>query len=799
MDAPRPVSQDVTRLQVELPVVGMTCANCSRAVERILDKKVPGVTEARVDLAAESVAIEYDPSVVTLPTMAEAIQRGGYELVLPAEGESAEDAEQRAREADLRHQMRRFTVGLVFTVPLFAASMARDAALLGTWAHAAWFDWLLLALALPVQGYVAWDYYVGAVRSLANRAANMDVLVALGSGTAFVYSLVVLLVPGAGGHVYFETAAMIVTLILVGKVLETRARGRASASIRALMDLAPAVAHVVDRRGEERDLPAERVLPKDTVRVRPGERLPVDGEVLEGHSAVDESMLTGEPLPVDKGPGDPVWGGTLNRQGLLTVRATSVGAQTALAQIVRLVRQAQASRAPIQRLADRVSAVFVPVIVAVALGTLGLWWALGGELVPALIRMVAVLVIACPCAMGLATPTAITVGTGKAARRGVLFASAAALETLGRADTVLLDKTGTLTEGRPVLADWVPVDRGRARDLLALAASAERGSEHPLARAVVDGARERGAEPTSPDAFEAHAGDGVEATVGERRVRVGKPSWILGEAAPDGEIADRLEALEAEGKTAMVVEVDGAVAGLLAVSDRVKPGAAEAVAALRRQGLRPVMLTGDQERAARAIAASVGVDDVIAGVRPDGKEAEVRRVQQQGRTVAMVGDGINDAPALARADVGIAIGTGADAAKEASDVTLVGEDLAGVPDAVALSRATMRTIRQNLFWAFAYNVALIPVAAGVLHPIPGVPDVIGQLHPAMAAGAMAFSSITVVLNSLRLGRDTAPAARSAGRPRAARRGDGDRGWAAPGRRRARASRAAPRPGRPPAP
>jgi Cu+-exporting ATPase len=487
------------------------------------------------------------------------------------------------------------------------------------------------------------------------------------------------------------------------------------------------------------------------VLVRPGERIPVDGEVIEGSSAVDESLLTGEAIPVDRGPGDAVFGGTVNHQGALRLRATGVGSHTVLAQIVRLVRQAQSSKAPIQRLADRISAVFVPAIVAIALVTLGVWWIAGGEFVPALIRMVAVLVIACPCAMGLATPTAIMVGTGRAASGGVLFASAAALETAHRVTTVMLDKTGTLTRGQPRLTEVVATGPDEA-ELLRLAASLERSSEHPLGAAVVRGAMDRGVDLAEATDVSASAGLGIGGLVDGRTVRVGRPDWFEDTVERPAAVMAAMDRLADEGKTTMLVQIDGRLCGVLAVSDTIADGSAEAVARLRRQGIEPVMLTGDHQRAANAVAAQVGITRVVAGVLPDGKLEQVRLAQGRGQVVAMVGDGVNDAPALAAADVGIAIGTGADVAKEASDVTLVGGDLGGVPRAIALSRATMRTIRRNLFWAFAYNVALIPVAAGVLYPFEGLPDVIRQLHPALAAGAMAMSSVTVVLSSLLLKR-----------------------------------------------
>jgi Cu+-exporting ATPase len=717
--------------RVELPVIGMTCANCARAVERALEKKLEGVTSASVNLAAESVSVAYDPAVTGPGAMSEVVERAGYRLVLPARGADGSDAEQEARSAELGRQRRHLIVGVAFTVPLLVLSMSRDLDLIGAWSHAPWFGWMLLALATPVQLYTGLDYYAGTWRSLRNLSANMDVLVALGSTTAYVYSVAVLLVPDAGAHVYFETSAMIITLIKVGKMLEASARGRASAAIRSLMDLAPDRAHLLDADGREHDVPASGLRPGDRVAVRPGERIPVDGKVVSGRSSVDESMLTGEPIPVDKAEGSAVFGGTVNAQGRLKVEATGVGSETALAQIVRLVRQAQQGKAPIQRLADRVSGVFVPAIVVIALVTLALWWQLGGTFAPAMIRMVAVLVIACPCALGLATPTAIMVGTGRGARSGILFRGAGALENAHRITTVLFDKTGTITLGAPVLTDWTPRDGADHLDLVASAASA---SDHPISRAIVEGARERGVEIVEPSEAREQPGRGIEATVRGHVVRVGRPDWV------------------GAGGTEVAASVDGVPAGTARVSDEVRQGAADAVRSLARMGIEPVMLTGDSEEAARSVSERVGIERFVAGVLPEHKDEVVREERRRGRTVAMVGDGLNDAPALARADVGIAIGTGTDVAMEASDVTLVGGDLSGVARAIHLSRATMRTIRQNLFWAFFYNVALVPVAAGALHGLAWVPGFLRELHPAAAAAAMALSSVTVVLNSLRLSR-----------------------------------------------
>jgi Cu+-exporting ATPase len=599
----------------------------------------------------------------------------------------------------------------------------------------------------------------------------MDVLVAMGSSVAYVYSLVVLLFPAAGQHIYFETSAVIITLIKLGKLLEARAKGRTGEAIRRLMGLRPKTARVV-RDGVQVDVPVEQVRVGDLVMVRPGERVPVDGIVAEGRSAVDESMLTGEPLPVDKGPGDEVIGATINKQGLLKFEATRVGAETALAQIIRLVQEAQGSKAPIQRLADQVAGVFVPIVILIALATFAGWWAVGGDFTAAMIRLVAVLVIACPCALGLATPTAIMVGTGKGAENGILFKNSEALETAHRLQAVVLDKTGTLTKGEPAVTDIITDDKvvdwesgelvgsGQSANLsihqstlLHLAGSAERGSEHPLGQAVVAEAEARGLTLADPQDFEAVPGKGIRAQVDGHAVLVGKPGWMEQEGVElRGDLAAQVERLQAEAKTAMAVAVDGEAAGVLSVADTLKEGSVEAVAQLHRLGLEVVMLTGDNRRTAEAIAAQVGIDRVVAEVLPADKAAQVRTLQTGDRLVGMVGDGINDAPALAQADVGIALGTGTDVAMETADVTLMRGDLRAVPQALALSQATMRTIKQNLFWAFFYNVILIPVAAGALYPVPWVPDVLRQLHPVLAAFAMAFSSVTVVSNSLRLRR-----------------------------------------------
>ena len=751
----RDIGYDVATAKAELPITGMTCANCAQTIERTLNR-LDGVVSASANFANERASVEYLPGVVSLAAIQQAIRDVGYDVIAVGEGESAEDVERAARQAEIRDQTRKFWVGVAFTLPLFLLSMGRDFGLLGAWAHQPWVGWLFLALATPVQFYVGSDYYVGAFKSLRARSANMDVLVAMGSSVAYFYSLAVLVFPGLEGHVYFETSAMIITLIKLGKVLEARAKGRTSEAIKKLMGLRPKTARVI-RDGAEVDVPVESVLLGDIVVVRPGERLPVDGVVIDGHSAVDESMLTGESLPVDKRPGDEVVGGTINKEGLLKFEATRVGAQTALAQIIRLVEEAQGSKAPIQRLADRVSAVFVPAVIIVAVGTFLFWFLIAGAgFTQSMIYMVSVLVIACPCALGLATPTAIMVGTGKGAEHGILFKNSEALERAHELTTVVLDKTGTITEGEPSVTDVVAGEGPQVarvaevpagQSVLQLAASAEKGSEHPLGKSIVRAAQEAGLVLGEPQGFEAVAGQGIVATVEGQAVLVGSRRLLESRGVALNGLDELLVQLEAEAKTAMLVAADGQAVGVLAVADTVKEGSAKAIAQMQDLGLEVVMLTGDNQRTAEAIGQQVGVGRVVAEVLPGDKADQVRALQEDGGVVGMVGDGINDAPALAQADVGIAIGTGTDVAMAAADVTLMSGDLHGVPQAIALSRATMRTIKQNLFWAFFYNVLLIPLAAGVFYPSLGI-----RLHPVLAAAAMAFSSIFVVSNSLRLRR-----------------------------------------------
>lgn len=741
---------DIVSSRLDLAVTGMSCANCSAAIESSL-KRLAGVSAASVNFASERAAIEYLPDITSREDIIDAVCGAGYGAVLPDGSQDGSDPEQQAREAEIRSQTRKFVVGVIFALPLFILSMLRDFSLIGDWSHETWVNWLFLALATPVQFYTGWDYYTGGLKSIRNKSANMDVLVALGSSVAYFYSLTLLLLPSAGHHVYFETSAVIITLIKLGKLLEARTKGKTGNAIRKLIGLQPKNAFIIED-GEEMEIPLTRVKEEMIVLVRPGERIPVDGAVLEGESAVDESMLTGEPLPVDKKAGDTVTGGTINGEGLLKFRATRVGRDTALAQIIRLVQDAQGSKAPIQGLADRVAAVFVPSVILLALITFAAWFLVTGDFVPSMIRLVAVLVIACPCALGLATPTAIMAGTGKGAEKGILFKKAEALETANRLDTIILDKTGTITEGKPAVADIVvldPENSGMER-LLALAASVEQGSEHPLGKAVVREAQKRKIDLEAPSEFRAHGGLGVDALVSGIKVRVGKPGWFDQDFLEPA--TEQIDRLQEQGKTVMVVCIETSLSGLLAVSDTLKPGSGEAVNRLHQQKLKVVMLTGDNPRAAETIAGQVEIDEVYAEVRPEEKSAKVKEIQARGRIVGMVGDGINDAPALAQADTGLAIGTGTDVAIETADVILSSGSLGGIPRAIEISRKTMKTIRQNLFLAFFYNVTLIPVAAGILAPFESFPMALRQLHPILAALAMAMSSISVVSNSLRLYR-----------------------------------------------
>ena len=730
--------------KIELTVTGMSCAGCAANVERAL-KGLGGVIEAYVNLATAKATVVFDPGRVTRSDLVRAIRNAGYGVAAAPEAPGSQ--------ADREYRSLRVSVawGAVLAALIFLGSMRH------------WFPWMpavlqsffvLWALATPVQFYLGLRFYRGAWSALRHGTANMNTLVAVGTSAAYLFSVVATVLPGffrrAGvePQVYFDTSAVIIVLVLFGRMLEARAKGRTSDAIRRLMGLRPRTARVAGSEGEV-EVPIEEVVPGDVLVVRPGEQVPVDGTILEGRSSVDESMITGESLPIDKGPGDEVVGATLNKWGRFAFRAERVGEDTTLARIIRMVEEAQGSKAPIQRLADVIAARFVPTVIVIALVTFAVWSIFGPppRLVFALLNFVAVLIIACPCAMGLATPTAIMVGTGRGAERGILIRSGESLETVARVDTFVFDKTGTLTSGEPQVTDLIPAAGLTREAVLGLAAAVESGSEHPLGEAVVRRAVAEGMKVEPVEDFRALEGMGVEGLVNGRRVLVGSLRLAGTEGVDVGPLAPEAERLTALGKTVAFVAVDGRPAGLLGLADTLKPGAREALARLRSAGRRVVMLTGDNAATARALAAEAGIEEVQAEVLPGDKAEAVRRLQAEGRRVAMVGDGINDAPALAQADVGIALGTGTDVAMASADITLISGDLGAVAAAVELSRRTIRTIRQNLFWAFVYNVVGIPLAAGALYPFFGV-----LLNPMIASAAMAMSSVSVVTNSLRLRR-----------------------------------------------
>jgi P-type Cu+ transporter len=743
-----------------IPVTGMTCAACSGRVQRTLER-TPGVTAANVNLMTGAATVSYDPTAIDPARLVDTIRETGYGADLPLPEEAADDllqVQDEARAEEMRDLTRKLTVSGIAALLAMALSMPTMAG--NGHGSVALIRYLLLALSLPVVGWAGRHFYTRAWAAFRHHGADMNTLIAVGTGAAFVFSLAVTLAAdwfaarGIEPHVYYEAVIWIIALILLGNVLEARARRQTSGAIRRLAGLRPATARVV-RDGSEQEVPLAALRAGDEVLVRPGETIPADGTILDGRSNVDESMLTGEPLPVTKQPGDTVIGATLNRNGAFRFRVVRVGRDTVLSRIIRLVQQAQGTKAPIQRLADRISAVFVPVVLSLAIATFVIWFDFGPEpaVLQALVSAVTVLIIACPCAMGLAVPTAVMVSTGRGAELGVLIKGGEALERSQAIDTVVFDKTGTITEGRPAVqlvrrapdADpaLVPDDDG----LLALAASVERLSEHPLGEAIVAEAERRLAPAGSANEFESRTGFGVLGTVDGRRVAVGSAALLAELGITAGALTVEADALANQGMTPMFVVVDGHPAGLIAVADPVKPSSRPAVEALARLGIETVMLTGDNRRTAESVARSVGIGRVVPEVLPDRKLEEIRRLQREGRVVAMVGDGLNDAPALAQADVGIAMGTGTDVAMEAGAITLMRGDPRGVVTAIELARRTMRVMRQNLFWAFIYNVIGIPIAAGVLYPALGL-----RLTPAMAAAAMAVSSVSVVSNSLRLRR-----------------------------------------------
>ena len=749
VSAIRDTGYEVPVQRTEFPVEGMTCASCVARVGKAL-LSVSGVLSASVNLATRTGTVEFLPGVADMGALRVAIERVGYTIpeIRPEEDPVARQ-ERRQREEE-RALLNRLRVGVLLGVPLF---------LLAQWEMVAG-TFVQLALVTPIQFYVGSRFYRGAWTTAKHGTTDMNTLVALGTTVAYAYSVVATFFPGlfavegAAPHVYYDTSAAIIVLVLLGRYFETRAKGKTSEAVKKLVGLQPKTARVI-RDGGEVDIPLEEVAAGDRVVVRPGEKVPVDGTVEEGESSVDESMMTGEPIPKDKERGDAVTGGTMNVNGRLVILATHVGKDTALARIVRMVQEAQGSKPPIGRLADVIASYFVPSVMGVAAVTFAVWWVFGPQprLTYAMLSAISVLIIACPCALGLATPTSIMVGTGKGAELGILIRSGAALETAHKVDTVILDKTGTVTRGRPVLTGVRAAADGPyrgvegEREMLTLAASAESGSEHPLADAVVRGAKGKGLSLSSPGEFHSRPGHGVRAMVAGHRVHVGSSRWLEEEGIDVSALLSDAKKFSESGITVIFVGVDGKGSGVVAVADEIKEGAAEAIGVLRGMGLDVVMLTGDNPKTAEAVAAQAGIKRVRAEVLPDQKAQEVRRIQSGGNIVAMVGDGINDAPALAQADVGMAIGTGTDIAIESGDIVLMSGDLKGVATAIALSRATLRNIRQNLFWAFAYNVVLIPVAAGVLFPHFRV-----LLSPILAAAAMGLSSVTVVSNALRLRR-----------------------------------------------
>ncbi|MCM3639761.1 heavy metal translocating P-type ATPase [Priestia aryabhattai] len=732
----------VVNEKAEFAITGMTCAACSTRIEKGLNK-LEGVTKASVNLALETASVEYSPSQIAPQDITQRVEKLGYGAKLKSE---EKEEEQSYREKELSKQKGKFWFSFILSVPLLWAMVSHFTfTSFIPLPHMLMNPWVQLALATPVQFVVGKQFYVGAFKALRNKSANMDVLVALGTSAAYFYSLYSSLKSlGSSVHtaqLYYETSAILITLILLGKLFEANAKGRSSEAIKKMMGLQAKTAVVV-RDGAEVKIPVEEVKKGEVIFIKPGEKVPVDGEIIEGQSAIDESMLTGESVPVDKNIGDKVIGATLNKNGFLKIKATNVGKETALAQIIKVVEEAQGSKAPIQRLADYISGIFVPIVVGIALLTFFVWyiWIVPGEFAPALEKLIAVLVIACPCALGLATPTSIMAGSGRAAEFGILFKGGEHLEATHKIDTILLDKTGTVTNGTPVLTDVRIAQGYEENELLQLVASAERLSEHPLAQALVAGIKNKGIKIQDPLSFEAIPGYGVKATVQERELLVGTRKLMNQHKVNIDAALEGMTNLEREGKTVMLVALDGKYAGMLAVADTIKVTSKEAVSRLKEMGLEVMMITGDNRQTAQAIAMQAGIDHVIAEVLPEGKAEEVKKLQQQGKKVAMVGDGINDAPALALADIGMAIGTGTDVAMEAADITLMRGDLMSIADAIEMSRKTISNIKQNLFWAMGYNTLGIPIAA------------VGLLAPWVAGAAMAFSSVSVVLNALRLQR-----------------------------------------------
>jgi len=728
--------------KIEFNVTGMTCAACANRIEKRLNK-LEGVETATVNLALESATVLYDTNQLTAEHMQDVVKKLGYGLEQKQEEEQVDH-----RQQEIIKQQGKFLFSAILSIPLLWAMVSHFQFTSFIWLPDMLMNpWVQLALATPVQFIIGGQFYVGAYKALRNKSANMDVLVALGTSAAYFYSLYLSIASlSSEAHMvelYFETSAVLITLIILGKLFEAKAKGRSSEAIKKLIGLQAKQATVV-RNGQELVIPIAEVLSGDIVYVKPGEKVPVDGGIVEGQSALDESMITGESIPVDKGVGDAVIGATINSNGFLKIKATKVGKDSALAQIIKVVEEAQGSKAPIQRMADIISGIFVPIVVAIAVVTFVVWYFFvdAGQFAEALEKFIAVLVIACPCALGLATPTSIMAGSGRAAEFGILFKGGEYLETTQTIDTIIVDKTGTVTKGKPSLTDVLLVDGQDKEQFLAMVGAAELGSEHPLAQAIVEGIKEQGITLDAAQAIAAIPGYGITATVHGKELLIGTRRLMAEHHVAVTEQMTAMEVLEQQGKTAMLVAIDGRYAGMIAVADTIKESSRSAIETLHAMGLEVVMITGDNTRTAQAIAQQVGIKKVIAEVLPEGKANEVKALQQQGKKVAMVGDGINDAPALATADIGMAIGTGADVAMEAADITLMRSDLRGIADAITISRKTMVNIKQNLFWALAYNCLGVPIAAA------------GLLAPWLAGAAMAFSSVSVVLNALRLQRLT---------------------------------------------
>ncbi len=730
----------VVKEKKEFAITGMTCAACSTRIEKGLNK-LEGVSSANVNLTLERAIVEFNPSDVTINDIIQKVEKLGYGAIIKSEDKETVDY----REEAIQKQKVKFIVSAILSLPLLWTMIGHFS--FTSFIYMPEFlmnPWVQMVLATPVQFIIGRQFYVSAYKALRNGSANMDVLVVLGTSAAYFYSVYQAIITAGEHHtanLYFETSAVLITLILLGKLFEAKAKGRSSEAIKKLMGLQAKTALVI-RDGAELVIPIEEVLVGDTILVKPGEKIPVDGEVIAGNSAVDESMLTGESIPVDKVTGDSLFGSTINKNGSIKMKATKIGRDTALAQIIKVVEDAQGSKAPIQRLADKISGIFVPIVVGIAIVTFLVWFLVvePGEVTPALEALIAVLVIACPCALGLATPTSIMAGSGRAAEFGILFKGGEHLETTHHIDTVVVDKTGTVTYGKPKLTDVLMEEGMKESDFLAYIGAAERQSEHPLAEAIVDGIKERGIKLLEVTSFEAIPGYGVKAVVNEQEVLVGTKKLMNQNNINIAAILKRMEELEGQGKTAMLASINGKFVGMIAVADTIKESSLQAIKRLKEMNIDVMMITGDNQLTATAIGKQAGIDQVIAEVLPEGKAAEIKKLQSSGKKVAMVGDGINDAPALAIADIGMAIGTGTDVAMEAADITLIRGDLNSIADAIIMSRKTMRNIKQNLFWAFAYNTLGIPIAA------------VGLLAPWVAGAAMAFSSVSVVLNALRLQR-----------------------------------------------